>query len=68
MGARTTDKKRFKRSLRIVQELLRDNLHGATVEGTATHAKLAELDATLRAIQVPGDEPDARPAEETDTP
>jgi hypothetical protein len=58
MSQRMTDKKRFKKALRILQAIVRDNTHGATVEGTRDHRRLKELDAVLDAIRVPGEEPE----------
>ncbi len=63
MSARMTDKKRFKKSLRLIliQAMLRDNIHGATTPGTRDHRRLVELDKTLDGIRVPGEEPEEEP-------
>ena len=61
MTHRMTDKKRFKKFGRLVQEMLRDNIHGATVEGTRQYAIMAEIDKTLDGIRVPGEEPEEKP-------
>jgi hypothetical protein len=62
--ARMTDKKRYKKSLRIIQAILRDTVHGAGDPTTETYRRLQELDATLDAIRVPGEEPEEEQADD----
>jgi Txe/YoeB family toxin of Txe-Axe toxin-antitoxin module len=58
MTQRMTDKKRFKKSLRLIQAMMRDNFHGAGDPTTVNFRRLEELDRTLDGIRVPGEEPE----------
>lgn len=58
MTQRMTDKKRFKKALRLIQQVLRDNIHGANDPANRVSALMRDLDATLDAIRVPGEEPE----------